>query len=63
MRMDYDRARGELIPRAEVEANCREDGARIRAALMAMPARIALIMARPTGSSGQILLMRPNMRG
>lgn len=52
MRMDYDRARGELIPRAEVEANCREDGARIRAALMAMPARIAPTLADAAASGG-----------
>lgn len=52
MRMDYDRARGELIPRSDVESNCREDGARIRAALMAMPARIAPTLADAAASGG-----------
>lgn len=52
LELDYKTKTGELIPRAEVEANCREDGARIRAALMAMPARIAPTLADAVASGG-----------
>jgi hypothetical protein len=50
--IEYRRALGALVPREEVAATAREDGARIRAALMAMPSRLAPTLADAAAGGG-----------
>jgi hypothetical protein len=52
LELEYKTKLGEYMPRAEVEAIAREDGARLRAALMAFPSRVAPMLADAAAAGG-----------